>query len=599
LASSRSQPIPLASTPAYTAHSPLNITGNADLLFQNASEPFCWAGTGIENDPYIIEGLNITLRSGATTPALSLTNTTFYFILRTSWLDGAHQYQAGVYLDNVTHGTIANNTIKNHFSGIRLAANCTNNTITRNTVFNCTNYGLIVEEGSENNSVTWNAFLHNNQGGPQAWDGGKWNHYDYNHWNDQVSPDGDTDGLVDAHYPIGENPVLSFDGTNDIITIPNDASLDLTDNMTIELWLKTSVIPSDWARLVGKGGLDTRNYAMWIAHTAYPTPGIIHWQISYQDGITKYATVDSTTVVTDGSWHHVAGTFNGSAMALYIDGAFEADVAFPAGKTPDITSDAVILGYGNVHNYYNGLMDEVRILNRTLTAAEIQADFAAPAHYPVRNGTVAWYHLNEATGTTVTDSSGNGNQGIISGAGWRRDRGANPALAFWGDFTNGGYVDTTDFALDNNFTIELWAAPSNPAQAAWQILIGKHDSIAINQFLLGNMHNNYTLDIFLGSNWHGYEVIRPATTGWQHLVIVGNVNTTHTNITFYGNGQVLDHRALLGRINNAPGISGLPWTFAQEYDAGPVTRRHFTGWLDEIRFLNRSLSAKYHRLVSF
>ncbi|MHA2370685.1 MAG: hypothetical protein ACXADX_17860, partial [Candidatus Hodarchaeales archaeon] len=57
LANSRSQPAPLASTPAYATHSPLNITGDADFLIQNASTPFCWTGTGTAGDPYIIEGL--------------------------------------------------------------------------------------------------------------------------------------------------------------------------------------------------------------------------------------------------------------------------------------------------------------------------------------------------------------------------------------------------------------------------------------------------------------------------------------------------------------------------------------------------------------
>jgi parallel beta-helix repeat protein len=175
LASSRSQAATLASTPSYATHTPLNITGDADFLLQNASDPFCWAGTGIENDPYIIEGLNITLDPSATTPALSLTNTTFYFILRASWLAGAHQYQTGVYLDNVTHGTIANNTIQNAAVGIHLAPHSANNSISRNTVFNCTGYGIRLDPDTQSNNVTWNNFFHNTQGAKQAWDAGQWN----------------------------------------------------------------------------------------------------------------------------------------------------------------------------------------------------------------------------------------------------------------------------------------------------------------------------------------------------------------------------------------------------------------------------------------
>jgi parallel beta-helix repeat protein len=475
LASSRNQPVPLASTPAYIAHSPLNITGDADFLLQNTSEPFCWAGTGIENDPYIIEGLNITLGPGATTPAISLANTTFYFILRASWLAGAHQFHAGVYLENVTHGTMANNTIQNHFSGIRLAANCTNNTITRNTIFNCTNYGLIIEADSENNSVTWNTFLHNNQGGPQAWDGCKWNHYDYNHWNDQASPDADTDGVVDDHYLIGENPVLSFDGSNDIVSVADDASLDL-DNMTIELWVKTPSAPSSYVRLVGKGHageLDPgdRNYGVWIFPDPEPwgrTEGAILFQIDSSAG---YQEVSGTVVIADGTWHHIAATYNGSMMALYIDGVLDENLATT--ETPYTNNAPLLLGRHPDYPYYNGLMDEVRILNQSLTAAEIQEDFATQPHYPTRNGTVAWYHLNEATGTTVTDSSGNGNHGTISGATWRRSGSTNPALVFDGVDDTVSIPDDASLDLEN-MTIEFWMKTSvmladwTRAQDSWR-----------------------------------------------------------------------------------------------------------------------------------
>jgi hypothetical protein len=65
--------------------------------------------------------------------------------------------------------------------------------------------------------------------------------------------------------------------------------------------------------------------------------------------------------------------------------------------------------------YFNGRIDEVRILSRALTPEEIRSDYNAQGHYPVRSGTAAWYHGDEGTGTTLADASGNGNTGTIYG----------------------------------------------------------------------------------------------------------------------------------------------------------------------------------------
>jgi hypothetical protein len=90
--------------------------------------------------------------------------------------------------------------------------------------------------------------------------------------------------------------------------------------------------------------------------------------------------------INDGQWHHVAGVYDGTNMFLYVDGTL--DVSMPATGLIPQNSDPVAIG-ANVQAYvppcgcnepgyfFNGLIDEVSIYNRALTAQEIQAIYNA------------------------------------------------------------------------------------------------------------------------------------------------------------------------------------------------------------------------------
>ena len=85
--------------------------------------------------------------------------------------------------------------------------------------------------------------------------------------------------------------------------------------------------------------------------------------------------------VNDGQWHHVAGVYDGANMFLYVDGTL--DVSQPA--TGSIAQNSAPLRIGanasdgedGTGYYFNGLIDEVSIYNRALTASEIQAIYTA------------------------------------------------------------------------------------------------------------------------------------------------------------------------------------------------------------------------------
>ena len=84
-----------------------------------------------------------------------------------------------------------------------------------------------------------------------------------------------------------------------------------------------------------------------------------------------------TRNVNDGQWHHVAGVYDGTNMFLYVDGTL--DVSKPATGSIVQNSYPVCIGHNAEApaSSFNGLIDEVSLYNRALTAAEIQADHEA------------------------------------------------------------------------------------------------------------------------------------------------------------------------------------------------------------------------------
>jgi hypothetical protein len=166
---------------------------------------------------------------------------------------------------------------------------------------------------------------------------------------------------------------FSFNGSlSNYVSIPDSPSLDVfTTKITIELWLKSnqSGANPDWRGIFSKGNSSWRLLGTTGSGTVtFGTTGLANLQLI------------GSRNVNDGQWHHVAAVYDGTNEYLYVDGAL--DVSTPNTGSISQTSDPVYIGNvantGNSGKYYfNGLIDEVSIYNRALTASEIEAIYAA------------------------------------------------------------------------------------------------------------------------------------------------------------------------------------------------------------------------------
>ncbi|MFH1642989.1 MAG: LamG-like jellyroll fold domain-containing protein, partial [Nanoarchaeota archaeon] len=164
----------------------------------------------------------------------------------------------------------------------------------------------------------------------------------------------------------------TFDGTDDCLNVTDSNSLRLS-NLTISLWINPKGNHLDSGRIIEKYWGTSAPYSSYIFRWGYSAGGTEDADKVYFD-IGKTGTYTSASTLTDdfnGKWSHIVGTYDHNYIKLYVNGVLENST----NETDSIiyTDGPLYIGrYGSSGFYYNGSIDEVRIWNRSLSAAEIQ-----------------------------------------------------------------------------------------------------------------------------------------------------------------------------------------------------------------------------------
>jgi YVTN family beta-propeller protein len=161
---------------------------------------------------------------------------------------------------------------------------------------------------------------------------------------------------------------LAFDGTNDLVTVPDTNALDLTDGMTLEAWIQPTTL-NDWRTVILKklpGGLA---YGIYASNTGGRPAGYI------TAGGEQSA--QGTAALAIDAWTHVALTYDATSLRLYENGV---EIASSTSTAPIATSaEALQIGGNSIWGeFFEGLIDEVRIYDRARTPDEIQVDMDKP-----------------------------------------------------------------------------------------------------------------------------------------------------------------------------------------------------------------------------
>jgi len=160
---------------------------------------------------------------------------------------------------------------------------------------------------------------------------------------------------------------LSFNGSARV-TIPDAASLRLTTAMTLEAWVNPSAVSSGWRDVIYKGD---DNYLL------EATSGDLGWPAAGAILGTTDANTYGVTALSVNTWTHLAATYDGAQVRLYVNGTQVSSVA-RTGPLATSTNPLQIGGDSIYGQFFAGLIDEVRVYNVARTAAQIQSDMNTP-----------------------------------------------------------------------------------------------------------------------------------------------------------------------------------------------------------------------------
>lgn len=164
---------------------------------------------------------------------------------------------------------------------------------------------------------------------------------------------------MDDFHPFGHS--CYFDGTNDHIRVQYSTGMNLTSNMTVELWIYVTSFDRDWQAIVTKGD------NTWRLHRDNDTGNI-----TFVAGGSSVTT--SGINFASGGWRHLAATKSGSTLRVYVNGELN-NTATGASSTPTNTHYVQIGENAQATGrFFEGYMDEIRIWNYARTQNQIKAN---------------------------------------------------------------------------------------------------------------------------------------------------------------------------------------------------------------------------------
>lgn len=179
--------------------------------------------------------------------------------------------------------------------------------------------------------------------------------------------------LNGAGYTAGVlGSAFSFDGIDDHVRVANNANLQITSAITVGAWIYKRTTGS-FDEIISKWDatpFGQRSYTMSVN-----PDGRAYFSLS-TIGLVTDASAYTTSLMPLNTWTHLAGTYDGSSVSIYVNGVLNSQSAYTGGifsGSDDLSIGGVAgaVGVGSGISFFDGRIDEALIYNRALSGSEI------------------------------------------------------------------------------------------------------------------------------------------------------------------------------------------------------------------------------------
>ncbi len=355
-----------------------------------------------------------------------------------------------------------------------------------------------------------------------------------------------------------------FDGINDYIELPS-TTIDTTSPFTISAWIKPTSLASSPMIMGTSGGTD-------LQFGVNPS-GQLDFYGGSQDALSSVGSVIA------GNWQHVIATYNGRGKyRFYVNG-----VDVTSTTDGDVLQAISTLTIGRWQSFYFvGSIDEVRTYNRVLSPVE------ARQLYNWAPGPVGYWKLDENSGITSYDSSGNGNTGTLNnGPFWNIGKIGN-------DIKFDGVDDEINVgtpAMLNDIpaiTASAWIYPKTLGENNFGRIFDKTTSTVPDngwEFAMNNSSGNtllFSVDYSLGNLTRVAAANVITLNQWQYVTVTWDGSTNASNIHFYVNGVETGYLSTTNGSGSRVTDASSSFRIGNDSTGG----RTFDGYIDDAKIYN-------------
>jgi len=365
------------------------------------------------------------------------------------------------------------------------------------------------------------------------------------------------------------NNAVDIPGGTSYVTVPNSITSGVT-NFSVSAWVYLDTVTTNM-RIFDFG----RSTSYYMEMTPKHANSSGKYQFVIKAGTTT-KTVSGTAALPTGSWQFVTVTLSSQTLTLYLNGA-------QVGQITNCTINPNSLGSTTInrigdsqtssHPHLDGRVDDFRFYNRALTTAEISALYS-----PNDPTMIAYYKFDETSGTSASDSSGNGKTGTLNGGcTWVAGK-TNNGINLDGAT---GYVSLPNGLVSTltNFSIVTWAKLD--ATNYWSRVFDFGSGTDSYMFLCLTDGLRYAIKPSgQGEQTCDYATAIP-TGVWKHLAVTQSGNT----VTIYVDGAQVAQNTGITVNPSILGSTTQTWIGRSQY-ADP----YLDGILDGFRIYNRALS---------